>query len=86
MTIPWPVKPIAHTDGALTLLTPHSTVVGTVGIARRDPKIRDLRIFDPARRPVGIDPRHISARGKRFDQADGPPSRRSCWPPRMIGS
>src|SRR5436190_17174189 len=32
ITIPWPVKPIAHTAGAFTLLTPHSTVVVTAGL------------------------------------------------------
>src|SRR5438067_956204 len=28
MVMPWPVKPIAHTWGAFTLCTPHSTVCG----------------------------------------------------------
>src|ERR1700681_2988666 len=31
-TMPWPVKPSAQTDGALTFSTPHSTVFGTLGL------------------------------------------------------
>src|SRR5207249_12340968 len=39
ITIPWPVKPIAQTEGALTLLTPHSTVVTTLGLDGVTPKL-----------------------------------------------
>src|SRR5436190_10395213 len=38
-TIPWPVKPSAQTDGALTLFTPHSTAVVTLGLAGVTPKL-----------------------------------------------
>ena len=66
--MPWPVKPIAQTAGALTLFSAPLRPVRDIGLFGVTSKIRDLRTFDPARRPVGIDARHVSAGRERLDQ------------------
>ena len=42
--------------------------VGGVGVAGRDAKFFNDRIFDPASGHIGVDARHVRARGEQLDQ------------------